>query len=201
MGRISKTVERRNSHAKKKIIPTRSCTEIDNNAENYEFDYEDDVFYAQEPRNCRRSGKSFERALSSLSSRSNKNKICKKSRGTCEKSDKISGALRSALSFMPGMKHKLTDNLNQILDTVHDAIPLAVNLVLPLAFRSVLPGGMHRMASDMVAEKVVPVLQDQVYPAVVSRLIPEDIRYEVARKRSLRSSRNPEDEEFEEVYL
>jgi len=57
------------------------------------------------------------------------------------------------------------------------------------------------MASDMVAEKVVPVLQDQVYPAVVSRLIPEDIRYEVARKRSLRSSRNPEDEEFEEIYL
>jgi len=57
------------------------------------------------------------------------------------------------------------------------------------------------MASDMVAEKVVPVLQDQVYPAVVFRLIPEDIRYEVARKRSLRSSRNPEDEEFEGLFV
>jgi hypothetical protein len=195
MGRISKCEKSEKSCSRKKlIIPTNEVNRklkydsIDEKRKpKYEDEnYEDDVFYPQESKNRRRGGgNSFERAIKSLSSKSHK---IKKSRGNCDNSDKISGALRTALSFMPGVKHKLADNLHQILEAVHDHIPLAVNIVLPMALRNVLPGGLHRPASAAVAEHVVPVIQNILYPGLVSRVIPEEVRYEMAIRKSLRKS-------------
>eukprot|EP00088_Acartia_fossae_P056865 TRINITY_DN6627_c0_g1_i3.p1 TRINITY_DN6627_c0_g1~~TRINITY_DN6627_c0_g1_i3.p1 ORF type:complete len:103 (-),score=24.45 TRINITY_DN6627_c0_g1_i3:67-375(-) len=83
------------------------------------------------------------------------------------------------------MKSMITDHLPQALERIHDHIPIAMNVLLPMALKTALPGNMNQVAGQAVANKVTPFIQDQVYPAVVDRLVPEDVRYEIARKKSL----------------
>merc|ERR1712200_170992 len=88
--------------------------------------------------------KILERAIKSLSSKSSK---IKKNKGGCHRAEKVTTALKSAISVVPGVK--------------------------------------GNVASQAVASKVTPFIQEQVYPKVLSRCIPEDILYDIAVKRSL----------------
>merc|ERR1712200_316667 len=161
---------------KKVIVPTYDVMDSPEDDE-----YDDEVFYPSVP-----AGKSkrkiLERAIKSLSSKSFK---IKKNKGGCHTAEKVTTALKSAISVVPGVKNFLVDQLPHALGQVHDNIPVAINLILPIAFKKVLPGVMGNVASQAVASKVTPFIQEQVYPKVLSRCIPEDILYDIAVKRSL----------------
>merc|ERR1711970_1550579 len=159
---------------KKVIVPTYDVLDSLEDEE-----YDDEVFYPSEPSGKR---KIFGKAIKSLSSKSFK---IKKNKGGCHKAEKVTTALKSAISFVPGVKNFLVDQLPHALEQVHDNIPVALNLILPIAFKKVLPGVMGNVASQAVASKVTPFIQEQVYPKVLSRCIPEDILYDIAVKRSL----------------
>merc|ERR1719427_2151455 len=96
-------------------------------------------------------GKILERAIKSLSSKSFK---IKKNKGGCHRAKKVTTALKSAISVVPGVKNFLVDQLPHALEQVHDNIPVALNLILPIAFKKVLPGVMGNVASQAVASKV-----------------------------------------------
>eukprot|EP00088_Acartia_fossae_P056864 TRINITY_DN6627_c0_g1_i1.p1 TRINITY_DN6627_c0_g1~~TRINITY_DN6627_c0_g1_i1.p1 ORF type:complete len:210 (-),score=45.79 TRINITY_DN6627_c0_g1_i1:67-654(-) len=176
MGRIVKK-----ERVRKVILPT------DEELANLKAaDDDDEVFFPVEPAGGKCRGKSLELALERLSAKSRKiRKGSGGGKGRCRKTDKISGVLKSALSLVPGMKSMITDHLPQALERIHDHIPIAMNVLLPMALKTALPGNMNQVAGQAVANKVTPFIQDQVYPAVVDRLVPEDVRYEIARKKSL----------------
>eukprot|EP00088_Acartia_fossae_P068977 TRINITY_DN8879_c0_g3_i1.p1 TRINITY_DN8879_c0_g3~~TRINITY_DN8879_c0_g3_i1.p1 ORF type:complete len:155 (+),score=25.45 TRINITY_DN8879_c0_g3_i1:82-546(+) len=76
----------------------------------------------------------------------------------------------------------------QALDRVTEYLPQAVNLLLPMAINTVVPPRLTGVAYNVANETVVPYIVDSVVPTLLDNYVPEDIRYEVARRRSLRSS-------------
>merc|ERR1712168_446618 len=125
MGRIAKGgCNTGNNAAKKVIVPTYDVLDSLEDEE-----YHDEVFYPSEP-----AGKSkrkiFGKAIKSLSSKSFK---IKKNKGGCHKAEKVTTALKSAISLVPGVKNFLVDQLPHALEQVHDNIPVALNLILPIA--------------------------------------------------------------------
>merc|ERR1711970_1434646 len=173
MGRIAKKggCEVGKTVTKKIIVPTDE--DLDNLFSSQDEEW-DEVFYPSQT--ARKSkGKIFEKAMKSLSSKSFK---IKKNKGGCSKAEKVTTALKSAISLVPGVK-------NFLVEQVHDSIPVALNFILPIALKNVLPGGMGNVASQALSSKLAPLIQQKVYPKVVSRCIPEDILYEIAVKRSL----------------
>merc|ERR1711887_274276 len=180
MGRIAKKggCEAGKTVTKKIIVPTNE--DLDNLFTSKDEEW-DEVFYPSQT--ARKSkGKIFEKAMKSLSSKSFK---IKKNRGGCNKAEKVTAALKSAISLVPGVKNFLVEQFPHALEQVHDSIPVALNFILPIALKNVLPGGIGNVASQSVASKLAPLIQQKVYPKVVSRCIPEDILYEIAVKRSL----------------
>merc|ERR1711887_96647 len=180
MGRIAKKggCEAGKTVTKKIIVPTDE--DLDNLLSSKDEEW-DEVFYPSQT--ARKSkGKIFEKAMKSLSSKSFK---IKKNKGGCSKAEKVTTALKSAISLVPGVKNFLVDQFPHALEQVHDSIPVALNYILPIALKNVLPGGIGNVASQSVASKLAPLIQQKVYPKVVSRCIPEDILYEIAVKRSL----------------
>merc|ERR1711970_85006 len=172
---------------KKVIVPTYDVLDSLEDEE-----YDDEVFYPSEP-----SGKSkrkiFGKAIKSLSSKSFK---IKKNKGGCHKAEKVTTALKSAISFVPGVKNFLVDQLPHALEQVHDNIPVALNLILPIAFKKVLPGVMCNVAGQAVASKVTSYIQ-QKDSTVLSRCIPEDILYDIAVKRSLEDNESSDEKSLD----
>merc|ERR1712168_178346 len=186
MGRIAKKEGGCNTGknaVKKVIVPTYDVLDSLEDEE-----YDDEVFYPSEP-----SGKSkrkiFGKAIKSLSSKSFK---IKKNKGDCHKAEKVTTALKSAISLVPGVKNFLVDQLPHALEQVHDNIPVALNLILPIAFKKVLPGVMGNVAGQAVASKVTSYIQ-QKDSTVLSRCIPEDILYDIAVKRSLEDNESSDE--------
>nr|ALS04541.1 hypothetical protein [Acartia pacifica] len=177
MGKISKGVPKfmnRQSMCKKRIPSQPSEQWGDEIVLN---DEQDEVFYPTEVARCHR------KQLDRISAKSGR---IRKARENCGgRSNKISEALKSAFSRVPGAKSLITDHLSKAIETVHDSIPMAVNLLVPLALKSMLPGGMGKMASSVVSTRVTPVLQERILPTVVNTLIPEEVRYELAIQKSL----------------
>merc|ERR1711970_569281 len=176
-----------NNAVKKVIVPTYDVLDSLEDEE-----YDDEVFYPSEP-----SGKSkrkiFGKAIKSLSSKSFK---IKKNKGGCHKAEKVTTALKSAISLVPGVKNFLVDQLPHALEQVHDNIPVALNLILPIAFKKVLPGVMGNVAGQAVASKVTSYIQ-QKDSTVLSRCIPEDILYDIAVKRSLEDNESSDDKSLD----
>merc|ERR1711970_1589796 len=182
---------------KKVIVPTYDVLDSLEDEE-----YDDEVFYPSEP-----SGKSkrkiFGKAIKSLSSKSFK---IKKNKGGCYKAEKVTtdyenhiaefSALKSAISLVPGVKNFLVDQLPHALEQVHDNIPVALNLILPIAFKKVLPGVMGNVAGQAVASKITSYIQ-QKDSTVLSRCIPEDILYDIAVKRSLEDNESSDDKSLD----
>merc|ERR1711970_461363 len=172
---------------KKVIVPTYDVLDSLEDEE-----YDDEVFYPSEP-----SGKSkrkiFGKAIKSLSSKSFK---IKKNKGGCHKAEKVTTALKSAISLVPGVKNFLVDQLPHALEQVHDNIPVALNLILPIAFKKVLPGVMGNVAGQAVASKVTSYIQ-QKDSTVLSRCIPEDILYDIAVKRSLEDNESSDEKSLD----
>merc|ERR1711970_26683 len=171
---------------KKVIVPTYDVLD---SLEDEEYD---EVFYPSEP-----SGKSkrkiFGKALKFLSSKSFK---IKKNKGGCHKAEKVTTALKSAISLVPGVKNFLVDQLPHALEQVHDNIPVALNLILPIAFKKVLPGVMGNVAGQAVASKVTSYIQ-QKDSTVLSRCIPQDILYDIAVKRSLEDNESSDEKSLD----
>merc|ERR1712168_720779 len=149
-------------------------------------EYDDEVFYPSEPSGKR---KIFGKAIKSLSFKSFK---IKKNKGGCHKAEKVTTALKSAISLVPGVKNFLVDQLPHALEQVHDNIPVALNLILPIAFKKVLPGVMGNVAGQAVASKVTSYIR-QKDSTVLSRCIPEDILYDIAVKRSLEDNESSDE--------
>merc|ERR1711971_1026049 len=136
MGRIAKKggCEAGKTVTKKIIVPTND--DLDNMFSSQDEEW-DEVFYpSQTARKSKgkNTGKIFEKAMKSLSSKSFK---IKKNKGVCSKAEKVTTALKSAISLVPGVKNFLVDQFPHALEQVHDSIPVALNFILPIALKNV----------------------------------------------------------------
>merc|ERR1712126_680658 len=102
--------------------------------------------------------------------------------------DVVHQALRKLAPVKESVNKSMQSFLPQAIESIYKNLPRAVNFLLPLAIKTVVPGPFAGVAYQVANESVVPYLRDTLLPNAVDHVLSEEQRLEIAIENSLKDS-------------